>query len=520
MAEMTYETLELMLCGSDETILKGFARKLGFDVETAAGLTRRKLLKGICDFINETLDNGSEEENVTRLTDWLRFFGRGEDQTGEENTEVDGNRQNENMEQEPGVGNGTQDPGPQENRDFDEIGFAHGVRAEDKIHEMQQHYERLLENQRREFEALIGNIPGMDRNSAQNPRSVRNSASTWNVQNQQDAASFFRRELKIQGQIGEQGRNDQMSFVSLSRQIESAVEKGYSEKEVIEAIIKSMKPGLQLRSYIETLRDLTLPRLRQILRSHYKEKSGTQLYQELATMCQGPKESPETFLLRALDLRQKILFASQEADTNLKYDPDLVQGMFLRTIETGLRDDNILMKLRPILQNTLISDEELIHQVSSISSAETERQARLGKTAKGFQASAVVATDERENKPVSQKSSHEKTTGSHILATVQAMQAQMKTIQEQLAAQHTSTPTITHSSRPTVASGGDINSRDQNTNVSYACKSCKEKGTSAECRHCNYCQGDNHFARNCRKRQADQRQKQGNGRGLPRRDRE
>ena len=77
MAEMTYETLELMLCGSDETILKGFARKLGFDVETAAGLTRRKLLKGIRDFINETLDNGSEEENVTRLTDWLRFFGRG-----------------------------------------------------------------------------------------------------------------------------------------------------------------------------------------------------------------------------------------------------------------------------------------------------------------------------------------------------------------------------------------------------------------------------------------------------------
>ena len=123
MAEMTYETLELMLCGSDETILKGFARKLGFDVETAAGLTRRKLLKGIRDFINETLDNGREEENVTRLTDWLHFFGRGEDQTGEENTEVDGNRRNESMEQEPGVGNGTQDPGPQENRDFDKSNF-------------------------------------------------------------------------------------------------------------------------------------------------------------------------------------------------------------------------------------------------------------------------------------------------------------------------------------------------------------------------------------------------------------
>ena len=249
------------------------------------------------------------------------------------------------------------------------------------------------ENQRREFEALIGKIPGMDRNYAQNPRSVRHSASTWNVPNQEDIASFFRRELKIQGQIGGQGGSDQLSFVSLSPQIKSVVEKEYGEKEVLEAIIKSMKPGLQLHSFIKTLRDLTLPRLRQILISHYKGKSCTQLYQELATVCQGAKERPEIFLLRALDLRQKILFATQEADTNLKYDPSLIQGLFLRTIETGLRDDNILMKLRPILQNALISDEELFHQVSSISSAETERQARLGKTAKGFQASAVVATD-------------------------------------------------------------------------------------------------------------------------------
>ena len=128
--------------------------------------------------------------------------------------------------------------------------------------------------------------------------------------------------------ILEQGRNDQMSFFSLSWQIENALEKGYSEKEVVGAIIKAIKPGLQLRSYIETLQDVKLPRLRQILRSHYREKSGTQLYQELAPICQGPKETPDAFLLRALDLRQKILFASQEADTNLKYDPSLVQGLF------------------------------------------------------------------------------------------------------------------------------------------------------------------------------------------------
>ena len=65
-----------------------------------------------------------------------------------------------------------------------------------------------------------------------------------------------------------------LSFVSLSRQIEGAIEKGYSDMEIVEAVIKAMKPGMQLRSYLETVRDLTLPRLRQILMSHYKEKVG------------------------------------------------------------------------------------------------------------------------------------------------------------------------------------------------------------------------------------------------------
>lgn len=68
--------------------------------------------------------------------------------------------------------------------------------------------------------------------------------------------------------------------------------------------------------------------------------------------------------------------------------------------------------------------------MSSISFAETERQARLGKTAKGFHTSAMIANEEQENKPTSQKSSQEKTINSNILASVQAMQAQITTIQE------------------------------------------------------------------------------------------
>eukprot|EP00794_Sanderia_malayensis_P011481 gene11481-12678_t len=510
MTEMTYDNLDLLFCGSTDTFLREFYVHLGLDETRLEGLNKRKLLKEIRDFVDNSLDNNTEEDNHKNLLDWLRFLGQGEDPVDDETPETHDNPRNGNMEQNEEPRNGTPEPEPRaQHTEFAATGEPRPV---DSFYEMKRHYERLLENQQQEFAALVRNLPGTSKDSVQNS-GARVGHSQGKAHDQHNFSFIFRRELKIQGQIGEQGRGDQVSFVSLSRQIESGLEKGYSEKEITEAIIKSMKPGLQLRSYIETLRDLTLPRLRQILRSHYKEKSGTQLYQELATICQGQKETPETFLLRALDLRQKILFACQEADTNLKYDFKLVQGMFLRSIETGLRYDNILTKLRPILQDTKISDEELIHQVSSISSAETERQARLGKKSRDLQANAVLSSEGQNRQLISQKNPSE-TKDSHILAAVKAMQAQIKNIQEQLASQNSNTQPTSRASRE-----GDSNPRDTKPRESFACTSCKEKGTATECFHCNYCQGDNHFARDCRKRQADQRQKQGNERGLSRRDR-
>ena len=161
--------------------------------------------------------------------------------------------------------------------------------------------------------------------------------------------SDFKRELKIIGQIGEPGQKDKLSFVSLARQIEGALQKGYKPLEVVDAVVRSINPGMRLRSYLEGLESLTLPRLRRILRSHYQEKSATELYRQLSTLVQEPQEGSQSFLIRALDTRQKILFASKEADTQLKYDPALVQGMFLHAVDTGLQDEAIRTRLRPLL---------------------------------------------------------------------------------------------------------------------------------------------------------------------------
>ena len=83
--------------------------------------------------------------------------------------------------------------------------------------------------------------------------------------------------------------------------------------------------------------------LRQILRAHYKEKSATELYSELCQLSQHTKESPTDFLLRALNLLQKILFASKEEKA--KYDSGLVDKVIVPTLDTGLTSEVIRQEI-------------------------------------------------------------------------------------------------------------------------------------------------------------------------------
>ena len=156
------------------------------------------------------------------------------------------------------------------------------------------------------------------------------------------------------------------------------MQKGYKPPEVVDTVVRVINPGMRLRSYLEGLEGLTLPRLRSILRSHYQEKSATELYRGLSTLAQEPREGSQSFLIRALDTRQKILFATEEADTQLKYDPALVQGMFLYALYTSLQDETIRTRMRPLLQTVGVQDEDLIQRMNETVLKETERKSKLG----------------------------------------------------------------------------------------------------------------------------------------------
>ena len=115
-------------------------------------------------------------------------------------------------------------------------------------------------------------------------------------------ASFLRRDFKISGQIAEPGQADKLTFVSLTHQIDSGLKRGYKENDIVDGVIRAISLHSSLKSYVETLRDLSLPKLRKILPVHYREKSASELYQTLATIFQEPKETSQQFPFRALSV--------------------------------------------------------------------------------------------------------------------------------------------------------------------------------------------------------------------------
>lgn len=111
---------------------------------------------------------------------------------------------------------------------------------------------------------------------------------------------------------GEKGQKDRLSYTNLMHQIDRGLSRGHSEAEVVEAVIKSNSPGLSIRDMLEIKSDLTLPKLKAILKGHFKEDSSTDIYHKLVNITQDSRESPQNFLFRAIELKERLLLASRE----------------------------------------------------------------------------------------------------------------------------------------------------------------------------------------------------------------
>ena len=201
-----------------------------------------------------------------------------------------------------------------------------------------------------------------------------------------------------------------------------------------------------------------------------------------------------------MDLRQKVLFASQETGSGLKYDPTLVQSMFIHALLTGLRSEAVKAELRPYLQDAGTTDEELFAKLNLAASQETERQEKLW-TNKGRPVEVrQVTQSDTQTQPGKNKRQPKQGTLTMDIAELKAGIAEIANVLR---------------GAQTAPSHQPANQRTVAMPRARGCQFCQRNGNGDTCDHCYKCGSSEHYARGCRQGRYLQ---SGNAQGLLPRD--
>ena len=130
-----------------------------------------------------------------------------------------------------------------------------------------------------------------------------------------------------------------------------------------------MVPSLILGNALETTTVLNLDRLLSFLEAHFGGKRTTDLWSKLTSMAQSLEELLYSFVLRCIELRQKILIISTKSD--IKFDMPLLDKVFCCTLERVGSSTFIIQEIRHLLR-TSVSDEKLIFEETEASAAEKD----------------------------------------------------------------------------------------------------------------------------------------------------
>lgn len=208
-------------------------------------------------------------------------------------------------------------------------------------------------------------------------------------------------------------------------------------------------------------------------------------------MCgkQNDNETPQQFLYRLIGLKQKLIFLSKQAVTDLEYDEQTIQNVFLRTIYQGMgaKFNQFRTELKPLLTNRLVTDEALLRQVTQIASDDSERQRRLGQAARQRVSNALSAQCESSRgKDADCGRQNDQT------ETIRRLSAQIEAL--------TKTVESLAKARTTEGQRKVIDSQIQRRQRRRMCPKCSSKDVTS-CSHCFVCGEEGHRAVGCLRRE-------------------
>ncbi|KAL0153940.1 hypothetical protein M9458_050749, partial [Cirrhinus mrigala] len=199
------------------------------------------------------------------------------------------------------------------------------------------------------------------------------------------------REFKIHGgQIGD--HSSDIACNNVCRQMDAGLRENFSETDIIRGVLRIIKPGI-FKDMLINKDDMTVDELKGFLQSHLGDRSSTELFQELMCTKQSDHETTQQFLYRVIGLKQKILFAVRQADSDRKYSAATVQDVFLHTVYQGLshRCKDIRSELKPLLADSNVTDDAILRHVMKVTSDENKRLRRLGPPTRMKQSTASSA---------------------------------------------------------------------------------------------------------------------------------
>lgn len=315
-----------------------------------------------------------------------------------------------------------------------------------------------------------------------------------------DLPFLQKKDFKVHGgQIGDNASD--VTYSNISKQIDQGLREMHTEGEIIRAVFRIIKPG-NFKDMLSSKDDMTIAELKSFLQSHLGEKSSTELFQELISAKQHEHETPQQFLYRMMGLKQKVISMSRQADSDIKYEAQTAQNVFLRTVYQGLNEkhDHIRRELKPLLSDPAITDDSLLRQVNKTTSEETERKRRLGRSARPKAAQAnsgeVISSEVDKINPTPDTKTRDD--------IIQQLSAQVQALTEVVASLQSKAEEKASPLEPQPQSSCECSTkRSQGRQVKkerpYGCSNCVANG-HPNCNHCFICGEAGHRAVGCLKR--------------------
>ena len=130
---------------------------------------------------------------------------------------------------------------------------------------------------------------------------------------------------------------------------------------------------------LEGNENLTIAELRKTLRVHFHEKDSSKLWEDLMKATQTASQDATQFVESLISLKQRILFVSKEAGSNVQFSESAVNAQFVRSLLSGLKNNNIRNELKAVV-STDISQVDLLELLDIAVANEEERLIKWGAT--------------------------------------------------------------------------------------------------------------------------------------------